>query len=110
MQEMSMEQVLSDILKLEAEAKDIVKQQTDRREALPALIEKKLAEMRSDYNVKAEQRIGEIRATELERLESELAEVRADHKRQMRRLSDVAERETENFAGEIFSRVVNATP
>lgn len=110
MQEMSMEQVLSDILKLEAEAKGLVKQQTDRREALPALIEKKLAEMRSDYNKKAEQRIEEIRATELERLESELAGVRAYHKLQMQRLSGIAERETENFAGEIFSRVVNTMP
>ena len=110
MQEMTMEQVLSDVLKLEAEAKDIVRQQTDRREALPAELSKRLAEMREGYNKEADHRIGEIRATELERLESELAEVRADHKRQMERLSDVAKRESENFADEIFNRVISVTP
>ena len=110
MQEMTMEQVLSDVLKLEAEAKDIVRQQTDRRDALPAELSKKLAEMREGYNKEADHRIGEIHATELERLESELAEVRADHKRQMERLSDVAKRESENFADEIFNRVISVTP
>ena len=105
-----MEQVLSDILKLEAEAKDIVKQQTDRRDALPAEIKNKLEKMRSDYESKAEHRLDEIRATELERLESELAGVRADHAKQMKRLSDVAERESENFAEEIFRRVISVTP
>ncbi len=106
MQEMPMEQVLSDILKLEAEAKDIVKKQTDRRDALPSELEKKLSDMRESYKKKAEHRIEEIKAAELERLESELAEVRAEHQKQMKALSDISERESENFADKIFERVI----
>ena len=110
MQEMTMEQVLSNILKLESEAKEIVKTQTDRRDALPSEVGRKLAEMRAGYLEKAARRVDEIRAEEKSRLDSELAMVRADHEKQMNRLSDVAESESENFADEIFRRVVGIVP
>lgn len=106
MQELPMEQVLADILKLESEAKDIVKKQTDRRDALDSVINEKLDKMCAEYNAKADHRIEEIRASELERLESQLAEVRADHNKQMKRLSDISECESENFADRIFSAVL----
>lgn len=110
MQEMTMEQVLSNILKLESEAKEIVKTQTDRRDALPSEVGRKLTEMRAGYLEKAARRVDEIRAEEKSRLDSKLAEVRADHEKQMNRLSDVAGSESENFADEIFRRVVGIVP
>lgn len=110
MQEMPMEQVLSTILKLESEAKDIVKTQTDRRDALPSEVGRKITEMRAKYLEKAAHRVDEIRNEEKQRLDSELGAVRSDHEKQMQRLSDVAGRESENFADEIFRRVVGIVP
>ncbi len=101
-----MEQVLADVLELENQAKAIVKQQTDRREALPAEVEKKLSEMREKYSAEAEKRLDDIRAEEQKHLEAELAKVNEEHDRQMKRLTDVAERESENFARQIFERVI----
>lgn len=103
-----MEQILSSILKLEDEAKDIVKKQTDRRDALPAELEKKLENMRGEYLAKAEHRIEQLKAEETKRLNDELSEVRSSHESQMSRLSKVSERETERFADEIFRRVIDS--
>ena len=42
MEEMSMEQVLGLVLELEAQAKEVVKEAADRRDALPEDVEKRL--------------------------------------------------------------------
>lgn len=105
---MSMEHILSSILKLEDEAKEIVKRQTDRRDALPVELDRRLEEMRREYLAKAENRIAALRSEEAERLQAELSQVEKKHELQMARLSQVSKRETERFADEIFNRVIKA--
>ena len=62
--------------------------------------------MREKYSAEAEKRLDDIRAEEQKHLEAELAKVNEEHDRQMKRLTDVAERESENFARQIFERVI----
>lgn len=106
MEEMSMEQVLGLVLKLEAQAKEIVKEASDRRDALPEDVERRLSEMREKYLAEAEQRISVIRDSEAEALEKELDAVRAEHDEQMKRLECASAAHSAEWAELIFRNVV----
>lgn len=106
-QQMNMEQVLGLVLELETQAKEIVRTATDRREALPDEVDKKLSEMRERYTKGADKRIEAIRAEEAAHLTEELNGVRETHASQMKRLTDAADSELERWAELIFRNSVD---
>jgi vacuolar-type H+-ATPase subunit H len=103
---MSLEQVLGFVLELEEQAQEIVNAANDRKAGLSVRVEEKLAKIREKYMNSAQKRLELIRSKEAEQLKLKLEQIHRENEAEMRKLSEAAERELDNWAESIFRNVV----